>query len=86
MSKGSARRPQRVSREEYERRWAETFGVKGLVTKIDRRRKVVTVDWLGPDDPRRYERVSRLILEGARKEFDRTWLLDEDGTMWESHA
>lgn len=25
MSKGSVRRPQQVSREEYERRWGETF-------------------------------------------------------------
>lgn len=26
MSKGSTPRPRQVSREEYERRWAETFG------------------------------------------------------------
>ena len=28
MSKGSGRRPRRVSREEFERRWAETFGLR----------------------------------------------------------
>ena len=28
MSKGSTRRPREVPREEYERRWEETFGEK----------------------------------------------------------
>lgn len=36
MSKGSVRRPQRVSREEMERRWEETFGGGKEAEKVRR--------------------------------------------------
>ena len=38
MSKGSGRRPQQVSREEYDRRWAETFGGGGSAEQREKTR------------------------------------------------
>ena len=70
MSKGSVRRPQQVSREEYERRWARAFGHK---VTAEYPGAEAFEDWdFGPAAKRLADLIDGEIL----KEYKRTWVND----------